>query len=107
MTGNSALDIGENPAQLSFWVDDVGLTIRKGAKAWNAQGGTVLFAYQPSPVTEKNEIELFFGAELSILFHRIYRDTDDLCIEFSIVFQIFLKRSARYIEGQSQQAEYI
>mmetsp|Transcript_10556 Transcript_10556/g.29115 ORF Transcript_10556/g.29115 Transcript_10556/m.29115 type:complete len:231 (-) Transcript_10556:161-853(-) len=101
MSGDVALDIGEDPSEVSAWVDDVGLTVRERSEPWNAQGRTVRLADQATLVGQHVEIQLLFRAELSVLLDGIDRHADDLCVELAVFIEIALE--ATCLQGASRR----
>ena len=84
-------NVGKDPSQISLRVNDIGLSVREGAKTWHGQGAAVQAADGPAPVREHVKVQAFGTAELGILFGGIHRNTHNLRVECAILFHVTLK----------------
>jgi hypothetical protein len=92
MSGNATFYIRKNPTQITVWINQIGLTIRESTETGHGQRRSVQFADAAPGIGKHVKVQTFGRAELGIALRWIYRDTNDLGIQFSVIVNISLER---------------
>jgi len=91
MARDPRFDVRKDPAEFPLRIDNVRLSVGKGSKAGNAEGGPVCLGDLSSLVAQHEKVELFLRAELGVLFDGIDADADNLGVELAVAVEVALE----------------